>query len=214
MKKYLSAALALLCAVLVIVLIVTKSSDNARQESDAGTIADISNRLDTAQSQLTLYEGRLLVFSNRLNDSQSASLTFSNQLIDAQATVAGGKEQIAGLTRRVAEMESESQATGQRYMDLTNQMTSQMADLTKQIALAETSLAQANTNYLLLENRLRRDVAERLVVQRKFYNLTEVQAQMQRLKDDPFTPQVSAQSIYAGLDVEVLSNSLHVISPN
>src|SRR5438477_380388 len=78
----------------------------------------------------------------------------------------------------------------------------------------DTALNQANTNYALLENRLRRDVAERLVIQRKFYNRAELQAQLDTLKNDPFTPQISEHSIYAGLDVEVQSNSVHVISPD
>jgi len=56
-------------------------------------------------------------------------------------------------------------------------------------------------------------VAERVVVERKFYNLSELQAQVQNLKENPFYA-ISPESIYAGLDVEVKSNTLHVISPN
>ncbi len=37
---------------------------------------------------------------------------------------------------------------------------------------------------------------------------------MDRLEEDPSIPQVSEQSIYAGLDVEVQSDRFHVISPN
>lgn len=207
-------ALALVCAALVIFLIVMKSGDNTQHESDATAIADFSNRLDTAQSQLTLYEGKLLVFSNRLNESQSAWLNFSNRLLDADATVARDLEQITNLNRQIAAMILENQTSSQHVMDLTNQMTSQVAALTEQTALAETALNQANTNYALLENRLRRDVAERLVIQRKFYNRAELQAQLDRLQNDPFVPQISEHSIYAGLDVEVRSNSFHVISPN
>jgi hypothetical protein len=36
---------------------------------------------------------------------------------------------------------------------------------------------------------------------------------MQKLKKNP-AEAISAESIYAGLDVEVKSNQLHVISPN
>ena len=93
-------------------------------------------------------------------------------------------------------------------------LTYQMAGLTGQIALTQASLDQANKNYALLENRLRIDVAERAVMERKFYNLAELQAQIQYLERHP--PEViSADSIYANLDVEVKSNgALHVISPN
>ena len=214
MKHYLSIALALACTGLVIFLIVMKSGDNAQHENDAGAIADFSNQLDSAQMQIAAGNGMILTFSNSLNESQSAALAFSNQLTEAQSTIALDAEQITNLNRQVAEVESENQTLGGRVMDLTNQMTGQIASLTRQIALTQTNLDQANKNYALLENRLRRDVAERLVIQRKFYNLAELQAQLQNLKDDPFVPQISEQDIYAGLDVEVQSNSFHVISPN
>ena len=213
MKSYLSPALALVCAGLVIFLIVMKSGDNAQHESDAGAIADFSNRLDTAQSQLALYEGRLVACSNSLDESQSALLTFSNQLIEAESTVVLDAEQITNLNRQVAAMTLQNQTLTQSVMDLTNQLASQLTTLTKQIALTEASLTQANENYTLLENRLRRDVAERIVVERRFNNLYELQAQIQKLKETPYYG-ISEQDIYAGLDVEVQSNTFHVISSN
>jgi hypothetical protein len=94
-------------------------------------------------------------------------------------------------------------------MDLTNQL----AGLARQMALTQTNLVQANKNHALLENRLRRDVAERMVVERKFNNPLELQAQIQNLKTNPAVV-ISAESIYAGLDVEVKSNAVHVISPD
>jgi chromosome segregation ATPase len=209
MKHYLSTALALACIVLVIFLVMMKRGDDAQHESDAGAITDYSNQLDSAQTQLAICNGTSLVFSNSLDESRSVALTFSNHLMEAQSTLALDKEQITSLNRQVAEVESENQTLGQRVMDLTNQM----AGLTRQIASTQAGLVQANKDYALLENRLRRDVAERLVVERKFYNLSELKAQMQELKEDPFEV-ISAESIYAGLDVEVKSNSFHVISPD
>jgi chromosome segregation ATPase len=214
MKMYFSLALALVCAGLVIALLMMKSRDAAQHENDAGAIADFSNRLDTAQSQIMLDQGKILVFSNNLIESQSALLTISNHLVEAGSTLALDAEQITNLNRQVAQLESANQTFGQQVLDLTNQLTSQVATLAKQIAQAEAGLNQANSNYVLLENRLRRDVAERLVIQRKFYNISELQAQMQRLKDDPFIQQISEPGIYAGLDVEVKSNAFHVIAPN
>ena len=209
MKQYLSTVLALVCTVLVISLIVMKRGDNAQHENDAGAIAGFSNQLTSAQVQIASCNGTILTLSNRLDESRSASLTFSNHLIEAESTIVLDTEQITNLNRQVAEGESENQTLGQRVMDLTNQV----AGLTSQIALTETNLAQANRDYALLENRLRRDVAERVVVERKFYNLSELQAQMERLKNYP-GGEVSAESIYVGLDVEVKSNAVHVISPN
>jgi chromosome segregation ATPase len=214
MKQYLSIALTLTCAVLVISLIVVKSGDNTQHENDAGMSAGYSNRLDSAQTEIAFGNGRILTLSNSLDESWSAALTFSNHLVEAQSTVARDAGQITSLNQRVAGAESDNQSLTQRVADLTGQLTNQVASLTRQLTSAKAGLDQANANYALLENRLRRDVAERLVMQRKFYNLSELKAQMETLKDDPFAPHISEQSIYAGLDVEVRSNSVYVISPN
>ena len=214
MKPYLSIALAFACTVLVISLIVMKRGDDAQHENDAGAIVDFSNRLDSAQLQIATYEGTIIVISNRLDESQSASFTFSNQLMEAESATALDTEQITNLNLRVAELTSENQTLGQRVMDLTNQMTSQMAGLTNQITLTQAGLDQANKDYALLENRLRIDVAERVVVERKFNNPTELKAQIVNLQWSP-SHVISAESIYAGLDVVVNSNgTFHVISPD
>jgi septal ring factor EnvC (AmiA/AmiB activator) len=208
MKQYLSIVLALVCTGLVVSLVVMKRGDNAQHENDAGAIADFSNRLESAQMQIAACNGMILLYSNRLEESRSASSTFSNRLIEAESTIALDTEQITNLNRQVAGIESENQTLGRRVMDLTNQV----ADLTSQISLIETNLDQANKDYALLEDRLRRDVAERVVVERKFNNLTELGARIWYLQQNPAAA-ISAESIYAGLDVEVKSNgTLHVIS--
>jgi len=209
MKHYLSIALALVCIGLVISLVVMKRGADAQYESDAGAIASFSNQLDSARIRIAFCTGTMLTLSNRLDECQSVSLTFSNHLMAAESALALDAQQITNLTRQVAEAESENQTLSQHVTDLT----SQMAGLTNQITLTETNLAQANKDCALLENRLRRDVAARLVVERKFNNLADLQAQLDRLRTYP-GGEVSAESIYAGLDVEVTSNAVHVISPN
>jgi chromosome segregation ATPase len=206
--KYLSSAFALVCIVLVISLILTKRSDDAQHDNDAGALAGCSNQLTLAQAQITGCNEMLLALSNRLDESLSASSASSNQLMEAESNLVLDIEQITNLTRQVAAVASEKQALDRRVMDLTNQT----AGLTRQIASNHVSLERANQDYALLENRLRRDVAERLVAERKFNNPAELQAQMQNLKQHP-AGVISAEGIYAGLDVEVISNAFHVISP-
>jgi len=213
MKQYLSTALALVCIGLLISLVAMKWTDNVQYENDTSAIAGFSNQLASVQMQVAAYNGTLITLSNTLNESQSVALTLSNHLAEADSTILLDAEQITNLNRQVADVESENQTLtqtfGQRVTDLTNQV----ADLTRQITVTDTNLAQANKDYALLENRLRRDVAERLVVERKFYNLPALEAQMERLKTIP-GGEVSAESIYAGLEVEVKSNAVHVIAPN
>ena len=168
-----------------------------------------SNTVQTlAQAQIVGCNEMLLAVSNRLDQSLSASSAFSNQLAEAQATHVLDTDQITNLTRQVAAASSEKEGLDRRVMELTNQA----AGLTSRITAAETNLNQANRDYALLENRLRRDVAERVVVERKFNNPSELQAQMQNLKKHP-AGVISADGIYAGLDVEVQSNAFHVIAP-
>jgi len=208
MKQYLSIAFALVCTGLVISLIVIKRGDNAQHENDVGALAGCSNQLTLAQAQIIGCNEIILALSNRLDESESAALGLSNHLAEAQSAMALDTDQITNLTRQVAAAESENQTLSRRVMELTNQA----AGLAKQIALTGSNLNLANKNYALLENRLRRDVAERVVVERKFNNPLELQAQMQHLKKHP-AEAISADSIYAGLDVEVKSNAFHVIAP-
>lgn len=223
MKQYLSIILTVVCAVLVAAFIFVKHGDNVQHDADAGAITDFSNQLDSAQIQISTYVGTVITYSNSLDEfsnnlvtisnslgeCQSASLAFSNQLVQAQSTIALDAEQLTNLDRQNAEFASANQTMAQRISDLTNQI----AGLTAQIALTQTNLAQAGKDYAILENRLRQDVAARLVAERKFNNLSELQAQIRELKQNP-SEEISAESIYAGLDVEVRSNTFHVISPD
>ena len=214
MKSYLPSALGLVCLVLVISLVLMKRSDLAQHENDVSVIAESSNQLAAANTRLAIREGRILVLSNSLDASLSASSALSNRLIEAQSTIAVDREQITNLTRQITGKEAENQNLAGRITDLTNQM----AGLVRRLSSTEARLnALTNDyarNYALLENRLRRDVAERVVVERRFNSLSELQAQVERLKEHPAAP-ITPQSIYAGLDVEVKSNgTFHVLSPD
>lgn len=213
MKQYLPTALALACLVLVIALFMTKRGDEERHGNDVAAIADFSNQLWSAQTQIAINNGTIITLSNYLGDARSAVSTFSNQLAEAESTATLGADQITNLNQRVAVLESENQTLSQTLAQNVMNLTNQIAGLTNQLAATRASLAQANKNYDRLENRFRRDVAERLVVERKFNNLSELKAQMQNLERNP-AAEISAGSIYAGLDVEVKSNSFYVIAPN
>jgi chromosome segregation ATPase len=208
MKLFFSIALALVCTGLAIALIKTNQDDNARHEMDVSTITDYSNQLDGARSKIVAHQDTILTLSNSLVECQAASSGLSNRVAETQATLVLDAEQITNLNRRIAEMALEQQASSRRILDLTNQV----AGLTTKVALTETNLAQANKEYALLENRLRRDVAERIVVERKFNNLPELQAQIKKLADNS-AQQISAEGIYAGLGIEVRADgTFRVIS--
>ena len=212
--KHLSAViLGLVCLGLVVSLFVSKRNDNAQHEKDAEAITSSSNLLSSAQTEVADCKGKTSTLSNRLETCQSASLTFSNELIEAKSAHATAKEelnrQISDLNGRITQSESEKQASSQHIADMANQI----AELTNQIASAQASLLQANKDYALLENRFRRDVAERVIAERKFNNRTELKAQLETLQWNP-AREISEDRIREGLNVVVgRSNLCYVIAP-
>jgi hypothetical protein len=221
MKSIIPIALAVACIALVIALVMTKRGDDAQHETDAGAIAGYSNQLASAELQVVIREGTMLTFSNHLDESMVAFQVCSNQLLEAQSNLvlnlAVHAQQITNLNRQVAEMTSENQGLGRRAMAFTNQitgLTGQIAVLGANLAQTNNDLVQAYRDYALLENRFRIDVAERTVVERRFNNPMELQTQLKKLKKNP-AGVVSAEAIYAGLNVEVKTNGwCHVITPN
>ena len=217
MKHLLSVILGLVCLGLVASLFVIKQNNDSRHEKDAEAIFTTSNLLSSCQTEAAAFKERALTLSNSLETCQSTSLTFSNELIEAKSAFASAKEgldrQIADLngqiTRQTTQSETEKQASSERIADLTHQL----AELTNQIASTRASLLQANTNYVLLENRFRRYVAERVMVERKFNNRKELQAQLEYLLWNP-SREISEDRIREGLNVVVgKSNLCYVIAP-
>ena len=217
MKSYLTIILTVVSVLLAAALFQTKHSDNAQMAADAGTIGDYSNRLDTAQAQLTVRAGTLVTLSNRLDECAAAAGAVSNRLAEARSAFAGQTEQVAQLNRQITSATAENQSLSQQVVGLTNQVAKVSAQLAQtQASLAQTNqdLVQLHKDYALLDNRFRRDVAERVVVERKFNTYAEVEEQAKKLKLSP-APAVTAESIYKDLDVEVKANGeAHVIAPN
>lgn len=216
MKHLSSVFLGLLCLGLAVSLFVSKQNNDAQHEKDAEAITSTSNLLSSCQTELAAFKGEVLTLSNRLETCQSTSLTFSNELLEAKSVLATTKEgldrQITDLNRQITrqgtQFETEKQASSQRIAEMTNRL----AEFTNQIASARASLLQANKDYVLLENRFRRDVAERVIVERKFNNRTELQAQLEYLQWN-LSKEISEDRIREGLNVVVRSNLCYVIAP-
>ena len=214
MKNILTTVLALACVTLLVAFFLTKQGATAQHDTDTASITEFSNTLTAAQSQITDWRGTMINLSNHLDECQSAALATSNTLAAAQTTIAADATQITDLTQQVARLGSENQALGRSAMEMTNALNSQLATLNEKVTLLATNLEDVQRDHVLLEDRLRRDVAERLVIQRQFYNPEALQAQMNKLKDAAGSLDVTADKIYAGLDIEVRSNgSIHVLSP-
>ncbi len=217
MKYLLPVILGLLCLGLAIALFSSKRDNDAQQESYAATITSVSNLLSSSEKEVAAFKGNVITLSNQVETCQSASLTFSNQLMEAKskaksalaAVNEASERQITDLKRQSTQLEAEKQASSQRIAELT----SQISDLTNQIASAQANLLQANKDYALLDNRFRRDVAERLIVERRFNNRQELKARLEYLQWNPVM-EISENRIREGLDVVVgKSNLCYVIAP-
>ena len=213
MKYLLPVILGLLCAGLAIVLFSSKRDSDEQHAKDVETITSTSNMLSIAWKEVAAIRGNVSTFSNQLESLQSTTLTISNQVIEAQSALATAKEaserQITELKAQSAQLETEKQASSQRIAELTNHI----SDLTNQVASAQASLLQASKDYALLENRFRRDVAERVIVERRFNNRNELKARLEYLQWNPVL-EVSEDRIREGLNVVVgKSNLCYVIAP-
>src|SRR5450631_2079515 len=137
MKPYLTKIFVAVSILLAIGVAATKWSDNAQLDTADNSINDYSNRLDTAQTQISIRDGTLITLSNTLAET---SLTLSNQLAEAQSTVALQSGQITNLSQQVTMTTAENRALGRSIMDLTNQL----ASLTSRNVQTEVSVAKAN----------------------------------------------------------------------
>lgn len=213
MKTYSLIALAVASVILAVILFMTKSSDNAQMASDAAAIVDYSNRLDTAEMHVSERNGALIILSNTLAETTQ---TLSNQLTAAQSALALDAEQFTNLNQQITAANTENHSLNQQVLALTNQVTalsSQLAQTQASLTQTNKDLAQLHKDYTLLDNRFRRDVAERIVVEHKFNMISELQAQLKKLQTNP-GQWATPKSIYEGLNVEVKSNGeSYVIAP-
>jgi chromosome segregation ATPase len=208
MKLILPIALGIICLGLIGVLVKTKNDDNVRHEAEVQVMTDLSNRLDTARAQLTSRQGTIDALSNRLDACQSEVAALSNQVSAAKSEVIARSGEVTSLSKQIDALTAQNQSLGRDISELTNQVIA----VAKALAVTEVSLRQANKNYALLENRLRRDIGARVIIERKFNSPWELQSQLAKLKENP-AGIISAESILADLEIEVSSNgTYHVLS--
>ena len=223
MKHWLTAVLGVVCIGLAVFLFVSKRDSDAQHDKDVEAFTSVSNLLSSSQMEVEAFKGQMTTLSNGLQSCQSTSLTFSNELAEAKsdrAVLTTAKEDLdrqvtdlkGQITRQGAELETAKQAARASSQRITD-MTYRIGELTNQLALVQGSLAQANKDYVLLENRFRRDVAERVITERKFNNRTELKSQLEYLQWNP-SQEISENRIREGLNVVVgRSNLCYVIAP-
>jgi len=107
-----------------------------------------------------------------------AATTASLQGAQQQITTLSGR--ITNLNEHITDLEAQNQALDQRANSLSNTIVS----LDAQIASTQMKLATSETNNAFLDSELKRQIAQRAELERKFNDLVVVRAQVIKLRDD------------------------------
>jgi chaperonin cofactor prefoldin len=90
--------------------------------------------------------------------------------------------QVSGLTTQITGLESQNEVLDQRIQELTNTI----SHLDVEIANTKSELALTQTNNAYLQNELQAQMAQRADLEHKFNDLSEVKAQVSKLKNELF----------------------------
>jgi predicted RNase H-like nuclease (RuvC/YqgF family) len=181
------AILAVACLGFAVALVALKHQADEQQTASASTISDFSNQLVKANVSIEDLNQANLNLNNDLATNREMAHALSNQLADATNTLAtttislqNAQQQITNLNGRISDLEVQNQVLDQRATSLSNTI----ATLDSQISLTETKLATSETNNAFLNNELKKQMAQRAELERKFNDLAEVRAQVSKLRDD------------------------------
>lgn len=188
------ALLTVACIGLAVALVTIKSQLDEQQAQSASTISEFSNRLVDARDQINGLNQVNLILTNNLADSRQQSLAISNQLTgkladtinllsSTTASLQDARQQVTNLNTRIAGLEVENSTLDERANSLSNTIVS----LDSQIAITQKKLATATTNNEFLAKELKRQLAEKAELERKFNDLAEVRAQVHKLRMDLLT---------------------------
>ena len=172
--------LVVVCAGLVAALVVGKKQADTQRKKDADTILDFSNQLTTASASLDELRQVNLVLTNDLDASRQALATFSNQYVATAASLSNTKTTLNAAQDQIAGLKAQNQALDRRATGMNNTI----AKLSAQIIETQMELAESETNNAFLENELEWQVAQKAELERKFNDLSQVRAQVRKLRDD------------------------------
>jgi chromosome segregation ATPase len=183
---------------LAVALVALKHQAEKQQKDSTSTILEFSKQITELTAHIEDLDQKNLILSNNLATTRQTSLTLSNQLSEQLTETAGtlaatttslqgAQQQITNLNERIssldesnADLEAQNQALDQRASLLSNTI----AAMDTQISLTRAKLATSETNNAFLDGELKRQIAERAELQRKFDDLAVVRTQLRKLRDD------------------------------
>ena len=188
-SKIAIVVLILACVGLGIALFATKQQSEERHKDDVASAEDFSNQVVDASGQLKELREVNLSLTNDLALSRTETEALSNSLVSAQAaaaeiktSLAGAQDQVTNLNAQISGLETQNQVLDQRLQDLTNTI----SHLDEVISNTMSQLALTQTNNAYLQNELQSQMAQRADLEHKFNDLSEVRAQVSKLKEELF----------------------------
>ena len=170
----------MICAGMALALLLEKNRADKQQKEDAYTISDFSNQLASANLNLDGLRQVNLILTNDLVAAQQTLTVLSNQYVATSVSLSNTATALKTAQDQIADLESQNQALDQQVVGMTNTID----NLSAQIAATQLKLVEAETNDAFLESELKRQVAERAELERKFNNLATVRSQVRKLRDD------------------------------
>lgn len=174
---------------LVVALFATKKSAEEQHSTDVVVINDFSNQLVDANVNVKDLRQANLELTNDLAIARTQVLDFSNALASANSTIEDIKLtlvkaeiQITNLNGQVTDLEAQNKALDKRAVELTNTI----SQLNERIAITLAQLSIAKTNTAFLQGELQKQMAQKAVLEHKFSDITEVRAQLGKLKEEVF----------------------------
>lgn len=188
--------LIVVAVVLGIALIVIKEQDSSQHQADVTSINDFSNKLANASLEVKDLQGVNVALSNDLVSAHSQETQLSNSLATALATIAEtrtslqtSQDEVTNLTQhvsqldaQVSQLEDQNKALVTQSVDLTNTIN----HLDDVISDTQNRLSTMTTNNSYLQGELQKQMAERADLEHKFNDLSEVRAQVGKLKEEIF----------------------------
>jgi chromosome segregation ATPase len=172
--------LVVVCVGMVVALVAEKNRADKQENKDAYTISDFSNQLATANINLDGLRQVNLILTNDLEAAQQTLTVLSNQYVATSASLSNTTAALKTAQDQIADLESQNQALDQQVANMTNTI----ANLSTQISETQMKLVESETNNVFLESELKRQVAQKAELERKFNNLSQVRAQVRKLRDD------------------------------
>ena len=174
---------------LVVALFATKKSAEEQHSTDVVVINDFSNQLVDANVNVKDLRQANLELTNDLAVARTQVLDFSNALASANSTIEDIKLtlvkaeiQITNLNGQVTDLEAQNKALDKRAVELTNTI----SQLNERIAITLAQLSISKTNTAFLQGELQKQMAQKAVLEHKFSDISEVRAQLGKLKEEVF----------------------------